>query len=344
MAASQSLTRNIDRLTAFTNETILPGVRHLQFQNDPAAWIFLGDAIDPKYPSGMPMQGAGKRSFAGSSTIQVSHAVESNNSAKRMTGPWDTFDTTPQDFVRRSEANLKHYSATMTFSLTDELVNVGSQVVADQMTEEARNRMGSLLLLCVQDVYSGNVSTAATGLDSIISANDSVQGLSGATYSVWNSRGLSARGTAPGSVSFTGGSFATRGISDFITAYNNATEGMMAPNVILTTWDIHAFYENKLVQFERYNAPTVGTTGNVTFGGLAFRKASVFASPNATSGVAYFLNTDVCYADFLSGADFRAMPFIQASQQEAKTSELVAKFQMIVEDRRLLNKITGVVA
>lgn len=344
MAASQSFTRNIDRLTAFTNETILPGVRHLQFQNDPAAWIFLGDPVDPQYPSGMPMQGAGKRTFSGSTIIQASHAVESNSTAKRMSGPWDTFDTTPQDFVRRSEANVKHYSATMTFSLTDELANTGPEKVADQMTEEARNRMGSLLLLAVQDVYAGSLATAVTGLDSIISANDTVQSLSGATYSVWNSRGLSARGTAAGSVSFTGGSFTTRGLSDFTTAYNNATEGMKAPNVILTTWDVHAFYENKLVQFERFTQANGTAVGNPSFGGLAFRKASLFASPNATSGVAYFLNTDVVYANFLSGADFRAMPFVQATQQEAKSSELVAKFQMIVEDRRLVNKVTGITA
>jgi hypothetical protein len=344
MAASQSLTRNIDRLTAFTNETILPGVKHLQFQNDPAAWIFLGDTIDPANGGAMPLQGAGKRSFSGSTIIQLSHAVEASSSAKNMAGPWDTFDTTPQDFVRRSEANLKHYSATITLSLTDELANRGPEVVANQMTEEVRNRMGSLLNMCVANVYSGSTATQVTGLDSLISVNDSVQGLSGATYPVWNSRGLSARGTAAASVSFAGGSFATRGISDFITAYNNATEGMRAPNVILTTWDVHAFYENKLVQFERYAAPTSGTTGNVAFGGLAFRKASVLASPSATSGVAYFVNTDCLYSMFLSGADFTAQPFVQATQQEAKSSELVAKFQMVVEDRRLNNKITGITA
>ena len=344
MAAAQSLTRNIDRLTAFTNETILPGVKHLQFQNDPAAWIFLGDTIDPQYGGGMPMQGAGKRTFSGSTIIQLSHAVESSSSAKNMAGPWDTFDTTPQDFVRRSEANLKHYSATITLSLTDELANRGPEVVANQMTEEVRNRMGLLLNMCVGNVYSGALAAQVTGLDSLIGANSSVQGLSGATYSVWNSRGLSARGTAAGSVSFTGGSFATRGISDFITAYNNATEGMRAPNVILTTWDVHAFYENKLVQFERYAAPTASTTGNVAFGGLAFRKAQVLASPSATSGVAYFVNTDTLYSMFLSGADFTAQPFVQATQQEAKTSELVAKFQMVVEDRRLNNKISGITA
>lgn len=344
MATAQSLTRNIDRLTAFTNEKVLPGVRHLQFQNDPAAWIFLGDQIDPTHGGGLPLQGKGKRTYSGSTIVQASHAVEQNTTAKRMAGAWDTFDTTPQDFVRRSEANLKHYSDTMTFSLTDELANAGSEKIADQMTVEAKNRLGSLLTLCVGDVFSGTLSTAVTGLDSLISANDTVQGLSGSTHSVWNSRGNLTRGTAAASVTFTGGSFATRGFSDMFAAYNNATEGMNAPDLILTTWDIHAFYENKLVPAERYNAPTTGTTGNVAFGGLAFRKAQVLASPNALSGVMYLINTDVCYANFLQGADFRAMPFVQATQQEVKSSELVAKFQMVIEDRRLCNKITAITA
>jgi hypothetical protein len=344
MAASQSLTRNIDRLTAFTNETVLPGVKHLQFSNDPAAWVFLGDTLDPANGSAGTLRGAGKRTYSGSTIIQVSHAVEANSTAKRMAGPWDTFDTTPQDFVRRSEANVKHYSDTITLSLTDELANRGPEVVADQLREETSNALGSLLQLCVQDVFAGSLSTAVTGLDSLISANDSVQGLSGATYSVWNSRGNLARGTAVASITFTGGSFATRGISDFIAAYNNATEGMRSPNVILTTWDVHAFYENKLMQFERFTAGNGSATGNPTFGSLAFRKAAVMASPNATSGVAYFLNTDCIYADFLAGADFTAQPFVQASTQEAKSSELVAKFQMVIEDRRLNNKLTAIVA
>ena len=66
MATAQSLTRNIDRLTAFTNEKVLPGVKHLQFQNDPVAWIFLGDPIDPQYGGSLPLQGAGKRTYSGS--------------------------------------------------------------------------------------------------------------------------------------------------------------------------------------------------------------------------------------------------------------------------------------
>jgi len=344
VATAQSLTRNIDRLTAFTNEKILPGVKHLQFQNDPAAWIFLGDPIDPQYGGALPLQGAGKRTYSGSTEIQVSHAVEANSSAKRMSGPWDTFDTTPQDFVRRSVANLKHYSSTMTFSLTDELANRGPEVVASQMTEEARNRMGSLLDLCAGDVYSGTLGTAATGLESLISSNDTIQGLAGATYSVWNSRGNVARGTAAASVTYTSGSFSTRGISDFIAAHNNATEGMRSPNVILTTWDVHAFYENTLMQFERFTAGNGSAVGNPSFGSLAFRKAAVLASPKCTSGVALFLNTDVVYAMFMSGADFTAQPFVQATQQEVKSSELVAKFQMVIEDRRLCNKLTAITA
>lgn len=336
MAASQSRTQNIDRYLAYTNEHIFPGVRHIVFQEDPLASIFFGETVDPVNPMGV-LAGAGKRTQSGSERIMMNHAVEGNQTAGWMAGPTAGYSTNMQDFVRRSEQNWKHGSATMTVSLTDRLINTGSDKVADIISTEATNRMSSLVNVAAQALVSGTLSTQPTGLESLASANDSVQGLSGATYPTWNSRGVSARGTAAASVSFTGGSFATTGIPNWITAYNNACEGNRKPNVLVTTWDIFGFYENKLVQFERYAAPA--KVGDATFEMLQFRRAPVLPSPNVTSGVTLFLNTQAVYSVFLGGADFQPQDWKHATNQEVQSSELVMKWNTYCEDRRLINKV-----
>jgi hypothetical protein len=341
MAAAQTRTQTIDRYLSYTNEHIFPGVRHIVFQEDPLAHIFFGEPVDPVNPTGA-LAGAGKRVQEGGERIMMNHAVEGNSTSGWMAGPTGTYSTDMQDFVRRSEQNWKHGSAVMTLSLTDRLINTGGDKVADIVESEATNRMSSLVNTAVASLISGTLSTEPTGLESLASANDSVQGLSGATYSTWNSRGISARGTAAASVSFTGGSFATTGIANWITAFNNSCEGNRKPNVVVTTWSVFGFYENKLVQFERYAAPA--KTGDAAFSSLQFRTAPVIPSPNVTSGVTLFLNTNAAYFVFLGGADFQPQDWKHATNQEVQSSELVIKGNTYCEDRRLINKIISQVA
>lgn len=329
-------TQTIDRYLSYTNEYIFPGVRHLAFQEDPMASIFFGETVDPANPMGQ-LAGSGKRTQSGGERIMMNHAVETNSTAGWMAGPTATYSTDMQDLLRRSEQNWKHASATMTLSLTDKLINTGDDKVADITMTEAQSRMSSLVQVGVTALISGTLSTQPTGVESLASAGDTVQGLAGASVSPWNSRGLSARGTAAASVSFTGGSFATTGIPNWITAYNNSCEGNRKPNVVVTTWDIFGFYENKLVQFERYAAPA--KMGDASFQMLQFRTAPVLPSPNVTSGVTLFLNTNAVYFVFLGGADFQPQDWKHATNQETQNSELVLKGNTYCEDRRLINKV-----
>jgi hypothetical protein len=341
MAAAQTLNRNIDRELAFTDETVIPGVKHIQFDASPGAWIFLGDDTDPANGRGT-LRGAGKRMQRGGQKVQINHAVESSGTAKRMAGAFDTYNTNAHDFVRRSEANWKHYSDSRVLSLTDDLINQGPDALASIVTEETFNVMGSLIELAVTDVFAGSAATAMTGLDTLIGDTGTVQGLAAATYTQWASRGTDGRTVAAGSRNFASGSFAGQGLSDFRKAWDNSSEGMRTPNVILTTYDIHQFYEGSLVPQERYSAPAA--TGDAGFMNLMFRRAPVLPDPNATSGVAYFLNTNIVYTKCLEGAGFEFQPWDRANNQEVRASELVFKGQMCVEDRRLVNKLTTIVA
>lgn len=340
MAASQTLSRTIDRELFYTDEVRIGTVRNIAFQSSFAASLFVGDNPDDDAGQRM-MAGTAKQSQSGGQKPQMDHIVEQNSTAGALASGWSPYDTTPQDFGRRSESNWKHYAASRTLSLTDTLINQGPAARASLVDTETRVCFSSLVEVIVRDVFSGNAASELTGLDSIISANDSVQGMSGATFTNWNSRGVSARGTAPGSVSFASGSFAGQGIADMRAAFTNATEGARVPNVLLTTYDIWNFYEGQLVNQQRYGQ---GEAGNASFPSLHFRQARVYGDPFATSGVMYMINTDAVKLVVLGGADLAFQPWKDATNQEAKSSELVFKGQMMVGDRRLLNKLTGITA
>lgn len=341
MAASQTLSRTIDRELAYTDEARIAGIKYLAFQSSVLGAVFFGENPDEDAGSRV-MAGMGKRSQDGGQKVQVDHAVEQNSTVQSMASGWSQYDTTPQDFVRRSEANWKHYSGTRTISLTDTLINKGSAARSNLVTNETRNVYGTMVELLTRDVISGTASSELTGFDSIISANDTVQGLSGATFTNWNSRGVSARGTAPGSVSFASGSFSGQGIADMRSAYTNATEGARQPNMIGMTYDIFNFYEAQLTNQQRYGADD--KVGNASFNSLMFRNARCYGDPFVTSGEILFLNTDVLYVVVLAGADLSFQPWKDATNQESKSSELVFKGQVICEDRRLVNKLTSVTA
>ena len=341
MPAAQTINEAINRQSVYSDRHILPGIKNIAFQHSPLAAIYLGNLLDEMF-GGVRMNGEAKRSQVGGLRVDIQHNVSQNTTAKRMAGPWAKYDTTPQDTIRRSQANWTHYSATDTISNYDKLINQGADKIADIVTEQSRVTFSSLLELSVKDVVNGGngAADAATGLDEIISAGDSVQGLSGATYTNWNSRGVSARGTAPASVSFASGAFASQGVDDMRTAWLNASEGMVQPNVVTTTSDIFAAYEATIVPQERYSAPA--TTGNASFVALAFKTAPVLWDPFETSGVIRFHNTEACYIKVLSGADFEYDDWVKAGEQEAMSREMMLKFQLCAEDRRLVNKLTGV--
>lgn len=342
MATAQEINEEINRISTMSDRDIKPGLVKIWLEERPIAKTFLDQSVDEMF-GGARLRARGKRTQAGGRQVQIQHVVEENSTFKWMAGPWDTFDTTPQDPNRRSLANWKHASATSTISKAEELYNQGESVLVDLVTAETEHAISTMVTKVSDAIADGtsNPSDAITALNTLISANDTVQGLPGGSHTKWNSRGISSRGTAPASVSFASGGFSAQGVSDMRKAWQNASEGSKTPNVIFTTHDIFNFYEGTLVPQERYAGGAV-STGDASFIGLAFKNAPVFADPGVASGEMLFVNTEEVYVMVLAGADMTFGEWILAQQQEARTRELMFKAQLVVRDRRFINKLTGI--
>jgi len=343
MANPTAQTRSFDisrDALAFTRDSIITRIFDAQFDHSPTLAMIFGRLLNASF-GGVPLNGAFKDTQVGGESITHRVNLGSNGTAKTLSGPFDTVTTDPSDTVRNGWANWKHYSATVTVSDSELLMNTGDEAISSLLEFETQNAIRSLADLVGDHLYADGGGTAITPLDTLVNANNPADNLSHGTYAKWGSRGVSARGTAAASVSFTSGSFAAQGIADMRTAWLGASEGAIAPRVITNTYPVFAFYEGSLQPQERYSN-TMAADGGFTQ--LTFKSAPVFPDAKVGSGEMFFLNPEYLKVRVLAGADFTAKPFIEAEQQEAQISKIMLKCNTIVLDRRFQNKIDTITA
>ncbi len=343
--AEQTITRTDLRVYSFTRDSVLEGNRDHVFSHDPFAAIMLGRDLGDFGPT--KMTGAGNSDQPGGHTIQFRVRLGKHTGAKRMAGPTDTHSVDPDDNTRLAEANWTHYSGALVISDSDKGYNRGPDQMADFIEDQTIEVLTTSIDQVAADLQTSNSAVnAVTSMDDLIAAGSStVQGLSAGTYSLYASRGLSARDTAPGSVSFASGSFAAQGISNMRTGFNNASEGTYRPNAIITTYDVHQFYEGVLQPQERFMGAV--NVADASFQSLAFRTVPVLASPNTPGGFMWFVRVgkDGVEVKFLEGFSFHFADFKSSTNQETHVSELQIKAQQMIHNRRFgNNKMTGITA
>jgi len=344
MANPTAQTRSFDisrDALAFTRDAIITRIFDAQFDHSPTLAMVFGRLLNADF-GGVPLNGAFKDTQTGGESITHRVNLGSNSTAKTLSGPFDTVTTDPSDTVRNGWANWKHYSAVVTVSDAELLMNTGDTAISSLLEFETTNAIRSLADLVGDHLYqTGAGGTAITGIPTLINANNTADNIAQGTYAKWGSRGVSARNTAAGSVSFASGSFAAQGIADMRTAWLGCSEGAIQPRVITTTYPIFAFYEGSLQPQERFTSTTTADGG---FQQLMFKGAPVFPDVKVATQQMFFLNPEYLKVRVLGGADFTAKPFIEAEQQEAVLSKIMLKCNTIVLDRRFGNKLTGITA
>ena len=339
---AQTITRANLREWAFTQDAILPEIQDHVFSHSPSLAILasrdLGDF------GGTQLRGRGHRTLGGGHTVMVRARLGEHAGSKRGAGGFDTHNVNPDDNVRMAEFNWKFYTHATAVSEHDLRVNRGPEAISSFLADQTEATVLALANMLAGDIHATAMpANAITPLDDLISANDTVGGLSGGTYTKWNARGVSARGTAPGSVSFASGSFAAQGLSDLRTCYNNASEGMIQPNVVLTEYDTHERYEGVLQPSERFQGAVAVADGS--FRALAFRTVPVLADPHCASGLLYTLRVgrDGIELIFLSGADFDFNDWKPSSNQTVMVRPLEATCALVVHNRQYgSNKLTTI--
>lgn len=341
--AAQTFSRTNLREFAFTTDHVRAETIDTVFSHSPALMIFgqqsLGDF------GGTPLRGSGHNVVPGGHSVQTHVSLGEHAGTSRAAGPFSTHNVSPDDNVRIGTSNWAFYNHGLAVSTHDLRINRGDVARANFLEFQTQQVMKAVANTLASDLLStASPANAVTSLDSLISANDTVQSFAGGTYTTWNSRGLSARGTAAASISFTSGSFAAQGIADMRTCRNNASEGTVGPDVVITDYATLERYENALQPQERYAAPA--RVGDAAFQVLQFHGMPVLADPNCASGTLYMVSVggmDGIDLVVLEGADFEFGDWKPSSNQNVMVRPLELTCQLRIKNRRFgSNKMSSI--
>lgn len=343
-SAGADSTRIYDELLVTTAEHILPGIRENAINASPIASIFcgkIGMALSGAIGADGSPSGSGTRMVSGES-IRANVKLGKNESFQWLPSGYSETNIDMSDTARGSRANFKLGIGTVVISGSEKRKNSGAAQITSLLNHKETDTVSSMVDGVADAILSAvGVANAVTPLGSIISANDSLQGLSGGTFANWNSRGVSAKGTAAASISFASGSFATQGVADMRTAYMNAEEGSIRPKVIVTTDAIYRYYEGSLTPGVRFDDVGMGDIG---FRALQFKSTPLFHDPRIATGVMYFLNTDFLFMAHLPGAMFDLTPAERGTNQDAFVANVLFEANLVCEARKYQNKLTGITA
>lgn len=343
-SAGADSTRIYDELLVTTAEAIQPGIVENSINAHPVASIFLGNigaALNSAIGNTGAPEAAGAKSMTGES-IRVNVKLGKNESIRWMTNGFSSISMDTSDTARGSRANFKLATGSVVIDGSTLRKNSGAAQITSILNHKQNDTTSSLVDAVAEALLtSSSEANAITSLGTIISANDSIQGLSGATFANWNSRGVSAKGTAAASVSFASGSFAAQGVADMRAAFMNAEEGSIKPNVILTTDTIYRYYEGSLTSQVRFEDLRMG---DLSFQALRFKSAPIFHDPYCASGTMFFLNTDYLYVAYLPGAMFDISPMERGTNQDAFVAPVLFEGQLVTSARKYQNKLTSITA
>lgn len=335
--------RNYGELLVTTAEHIHPGIQENALNAHPGISIFagrIGAALNSSIgDDGAPNTGA--EAVSGES-IRINVKLGANDSFSWMAGGYDTINMDTQDNLRGTRANHKLGAGSVVISGSELRKNSGAEQVANLLLEKQDDAVsGAVDKVALDMLATSAVPNGITSLDSIISANDSIQGYSGASFQSWNSRGVSAKGTTSGSISFASGSFSSQGVANMRAACMGATEGSNKPNAILTTDEIYRYYEGSLTPSVRFEDTRMGDIG---FMALQFQTAPIFHDPYVASGTMYFLNTDFLKIKHLRGALFDLSTMERGQNQDAFVAHVLFEGNLCTNGRKFQNKLTGITA
>lgn len=341
-SAGADSTRVYNELLVTTSENIHPGIRENAINAHPVASLFVGK-IGSALRGEIGNDGAsgGAQKVSGES-IRVNVKLGKNESAGWLASGFDQISMDTSDTARGTRANHKLLAGSVVISGSEMRQNSGDAAVASLLNHKQDDTVSAAVDKWAEDALStSTVANAITSIDSLISANDEVQGFSGGTFANWNSRGVSAKGTAAGSISFGSGSFASQGISDMRQAWIGATEGSIHPNAILTTDLVYTYYEGSLTPNVRFEDVRMGDIG---FQALQFKMAPIFHDPYVASGYMYFLNTDCLMVKHLPGALFDLSTMERGLNQDAFVAHVLFEGNLCTDGRKFQNKLTGITA
>jgi hypothetical protein len=137
------------------------------------------------------------------------------------------------------------------------------------------------------------------------------------------------------------GSFATQGLDDMRTTFNNCTKGSMHPDLLVTTQTVYQYYEKILQPLERFLDQKAADAG---FQNLLFKGSPIMWDEYCTAGYMYFLNSEFIHWIVDSETDFTTTPFMRPNNQDAEVAQILTYANLALSNRARQGVMTAIVA
>lgn len=278
-------------------------------------------------------QNGGVKMYPGGRLIRVPLMYRTNNTVQRVNGA-DVLDLTYQDTLDAAEYSYELYSASITFTLEDELKNSGESQVLSLLEAKIRQAELSLSEATNTDLFSGTAADGdIIGLDTIISTSTTLGAISGTTYDWWR-----------GNVDATG---ETLSIADMRTIKNscNLGNGGSKVSLIVTTQTLYEKYHSLLTATYTMNQPVPtnesARLGDAGFTAVEFEGVPVSFDESATSTNMYFINKDNYKLGIHRDANFVRENRGKPADQHLHVEHVVAYMQSVVDRRKSLGLLSG---
>lgn len=267
----------------------------------------------------------------GGATI-VRSVVYGNNSTAGFYQGDDVLDTTIQDNMTAAQYQWRQAAASIAVTGRIELQNSGKSAVIDYANAQIDNALASLKEVIDQKCYATAQSGSnITPLTDIVKASGTVGDINGTTSTWWQAQVT------------TSGSFATRGLSDLRTCWDNVSVRLPAggPDLMISDQTAYEAYEATLVPTIRYSDTYMGDLG---FSNLKYKDAVWTWDPNSDSGKIYLLNSKALELVQHENRLFTLSDWVKPSDQDLKVAQLFWAGEMTTKNRRKLGALTSVTA
>ncbi len=281
---------------------------------------------------GVALRGKTVKKVLSSGESIVEHLLYEQNSTVKSYAGAEQLDTTLQDGMTIARFSWKQYAASIGITGLDKRSNQGEAALISLLQSKTTQAQMSLRDTLSVDAYgdgTNNASKVLGGLENIVSTTTTCGSLPPGTFAWWKA------------VVNSGGSFASQGLNDMRTTYNDVSYGNDKPDSIFMPQAVFEYFEKSLQPQERY----VNTrAANVGFDNLTFKGIPVLFDRDCTSGTIYFLNSNSINFVVHRDADFKTGAFQTPENQDVSTAMIIFQGNLTTGERRKLAKIMSITA
>jgi hypothetical protein len=301
-----------DQISAITQKKIIPKL------------------VDNIFDSNPLLQRAKKKFYTkvdgGTSITQPLNYAQ--NSASDWYSGADTLSTTDNDVITAAEYSWKQIYANISINRLDEIKNSGDAAILNFVKQKTQIAEKTIMDQMGTALYNaGTNAKAVGGLRLVVSASNTVGGISQGSYSWWQAQ-LDTSST-------------TVALSAMQAIDNRCSIGNDGPSVVMTTRSLYNSYYGLLQPQQRFMDSETAKGG---FSSLMFNGKPVIVDSHCPALHMFFLNEDYLNLYYHPDEDFRFEPFQKPINQNVKVAKIYWAGAFGTSNARmqgLLNALTG---